>query len=329
MTKYIQRLEAIRIQRRYINAYYNIGEEVEPDEDDEDGPLDNEGAQTVGHTEGMETEEYSDADPSSVSYPQQWVHTVKTPTRCSVLGKNLMRNYGTTELFPSIVQCLSSKFHARPEDIRLSPNDLFDVWHRLYLHHDTLPFSPLEPARRDVIRVRPMVLNKELKVTQAGLFDTALVLDSAVQERPRTNSPQKFGISRYRAARVRAIFTLPDHLKDIHNGQLAYLELFTPFPASVSPFHQMSVTRTDLRPNGTRRTAVVPITDIVLACHLAPQFHRLNGETKLTASSDLLSTTTHFYLNHYYSHYIYQFMSHWRRKSSEQRERLNQLYVRE
>jgi hypothetical protein len=84
----------------------------------------------------------------------------------------------------------------------------------------------------------------------------------------------------------------------------------------------MHVTGPDRRTNGNRRTAVIPVSSIAFAAHLAPQFHKLDSDLMLSASIDILGVAQHFFLNHYYSHHIYLFMMHWRRKLQEQRDRL-------
>lgn len=65
---------------------------------------------------------------------------------------------------------------------------------------------------------------------------------------------------------------------------------------------------------GKRRTLVVLITDIILACHLAPKFSLLDPELQLTAQLDLLNISKNFFLNHYYNHHFYLLMNHWRRR---------------
>jgi hypothetical protein len=115
----------------------------------------------------------------------------------------------------------------------------------------------------------------------------------------------------YRAGRVRALFTLPAHLSHYYPGQLAYLELFTSFDGGTSPFHGLKPTRSDFTSSGQRRTLVVPVTDIFLACHLSPNFSRLDPEVKLDARTDLFAISKSFWFNHFYSHYMYLLVRYW------------------
>ncbi|KAJ1303019.1 hypothetical protein OPQ81_011220 [Rhizoctonia solani] len=320
MTKYLQWLDAIRIQCHYMDSYFGVELDPDPDNQDEGEHVDD-GTEREGGVELQHTNEsqigYSEGDPYSVAYPEAKVHVAKTPTRRRVKGSELVQVYGAKDLLANAARYLTRRFQAQPGNFGLKPNEEFDVWHRVYLHHEPLPFSPLERPRRDVVRATPPNLNttREFEV-KAGVFDTALMLDSAVSER-------------YRAARVRAIFSLPARLKQQYDGPLAYVELFTPLTHSVSPFHGMHVTSPDMRANGSRRTAVIPISSIAFACHLAPQFHKLDPDLRLSASLDLLGTARHFFLNHYYSHHIYLFVIHWRRKLQEQRERLAEFVNRD
>ncbi|KAJ1309298.1 hypothetical protein OPQ81_004960 [Rhizoctonia solani] len=315
MTKYLQRLDAIRIQRHYMDSYFGVELDPDPDNQDEgehvDDGTEREGGVELQHTNKSQIG-YSKGDLYSVAYPEAKVHVAKTPTRRRVKGSELVQVYGAKDLLANTARYLTRRFQAQPGNFGLKPNEEFDVWHRVYLHHEPLPFSPLERPR-----------------LKAGVFDTALVLDSAVSERVNDRNPEHFGIRRYRAARVRAIFSLPARLKQQYDGPLAYVELFTPLTHSVSPFHGMHVTSPDMRANGSRRTAVIPISSIAFACHLAPQFHKLDPDLRLSASLDLLGTARHFFLNHYYSHHIYLFVIHWRRKLQEQRERLAEFVNRD
>ncbi|KAG8729453.1 hypothetical protein FRC10_003907, partial [Ceratobasidium sp. 414] len=71
-----------------------------------------------------------------------------------------------------------------------------------------------------------------------------------------------------------------------------------------------------------RHTLVIPVSDIFLACHLVPKFHMLDKELKLTAYTDLFALSNNFWLNHYYNHYFYQLVQHWRRHRPRKMDRL-------
>lgn len=69
----------------------------------------------------------------------------------------------------------------------------------------------------------------------------------------------------------------------------------------------------DLCSDNTRRVLVVPISDIVLACHVTPQFSHLHPNLVLTRHLDLLAIADQLFLNHYYNHHFFLLVNHWRR----------------
>ncbi|KAG8751354.1 hypothetical protein FRC11_009490 [Ceratobasidium sp. 423] len=129
----------------------------------------------------------------------------------------------------------------------------------------------------------------------------------------------------YRASCVRALFMLPTHLSFFYSGQLTYIQLFTPFDAHTSPYTKLHSTRPDFNSRGLRWTLVIPISDIVFACHLVPKFHMLDPELELHAHTDLLADSRYFWLNHYYNHHFYRLIQHWQRRRPGLQERLQNL----
>ncbi|KAG9090344.1 hypothetical protein FS749_000623 [Ceratobasidium sp. UAMH 11750] len=192
-----------------------------------------------------------------------------------------VNNYGNRRLPPNF---LPTAYHEYP------------VWHRLYLRHEVLPFDPDWP-RRDVIRARLADEDRECA------FDTALIL----------NDRDKFGLHRYRASRVHAIFALPSSFQYLCSDPLVYVELFSPFSTSTSSHHRMHSLSHLRYFDGKRRAAVLSVFDLAAACHLAPQFKRLDPELDLSLLPDLLTVSQYFFLNHYYNRYMYHLVNHWRR----------------
>jgi hypothetical protein len=119
----------------------------------------------------------------------------------------------------------------------------------------------------------------------------------------------------YRAGRVRAIFTLPDHLTWIHSGPLVYIQLFNTFSYAASPFSRLNRVSATFSGDGKRQSAVIPITDLALACHIAPQFGVLEeNDTPLASQIDLLDVGRRFFYNPYYNYYSYLLAEHWRKR---------------
>ncbi|CAE6534652.1 unnamed protein product [Rhizoctonia solani] len=191
----------------------------------------------------------------------------------------------------------------------------------------------VQPVRSAIdVRASAPVLAAGGRVKKAAVWDVAMYLEKPNRLHSSEDIYEKHGIERfpapgvwllgYRAGRVRALFTLPEHLRFYYPGQLAYLELFTPFDASAPPFTKLHSTKPDYDSKGVRRTLVVPVTDIIFATHLVPKFHMLNEEIEINQYVDLLDLGRNFWLNHYYNHHFYQFIQHWRHRRPGLQERL-------
>ncbi|KAG9094153.1 hypothetical protein FRC06_011108, partial [Ceratobasidium sp. 370] len=252
--------------------------------------------------------------PDTTYYPNPWLRMAKTPTKPNLRLKDVSHDYGATDLIPAITDFLVNRAAIPRHDTLLSDYSRINVWHRLHLHHDRLPFAPLEPLRRDIVRASPTTLDAAGRVRTAGVWDTVLFKERPNRPAHARDAPEKHGIRRYRPGRVRALFSLPAHIRYYYPGQLAYLELFSAIDAGVSSFHSLNSTRVELAPSGRRRTLVVPVSDIVLACHLSPKFHMLDKELELNSQTDLFVISKHFWINHFYSHHMYHVVRHWRKQ---------------
>ncbi|KAG9105542.1 hypothetical protein FRC07_009202, partial [Ceratobasidium sp. 392] len=93
--------------------------------------------------------------------------------------------------------------------------------------------------------------------------------------------------------------------------ELVYLELFSTFNVNPAPSHLLHTT-SHAGPTRDRQYLVVPIEDVVLGCHLAPNFRHVGRNIQLDSHVDLLSDTRHFFFNHYYNLYTFQLMQYWR-----------------
>ncbi|KAF8754469.1 Zn-finger protein [Rhizoctonia solani] len=181
-------------------------------------------------------------------------------------------------------------------------------------------------THRDVVRASAPEVSPSGRVRRAGVWDVALYVEKPTACPTTTGSfsdtNEKHGIHRYRAGRVRALFTLPAHLRFYYSGELAYLELFESFDVSASPFTKLYSTRPDFDSKGLRQTLVIPVTDIVFATHLVPKFHTIENQLELNRYVDLLDTRGNFWLNHYYNHHFYQYIQYWRRHRPRLQDRL-------
>ncbi|QRV89046.1 hypothetical protein RhiJN_17064 [Ceratobasidium sp. AG-Ba] len=231
-----------------------------------------------------------------VVYPNPTLSIALKPTVSRVRGLDLISKYGATNIVPAL-QTYLKKHGTRqlPTDFLPTAYHEYPVWHRLYLRHDALPFDPEWP-RRDVIRARPMTSDQE------SAFDVALLL----------HDREKFGIHRYRAGRVRAIFSLPSSFHYLCSHPLVYVELFTPFSHSISPYNGLYSLSHSRYFDGKRRAAIVSAFDIAAACHLAPRFERLDPDFDFSLFPDMLNASRYFWFNHYYNRFIFRLTEHWR-----------------
>lgn len=74
----------------------------------------------------------------------------------------------------------------------------------------------------------------------------------------------------------------------------------------------MYTTSRQLTPEGKQESLVIPLDDVVAACHIAPQFKQLGDEFAFHLHPDLLSYARRFYFNHYSNHFIFGLVEHWR-----------------
>ncbi|KAG8700650.1 hypothetical protein FRC08_004577 [Ceratobasidium sp. 394] len=316
MIKYVQRLEAMQIQRTAIDEVYGEREgadeaEIEAarrfiEEEEEgkgggDGVGVGEGGVGVGeHDFGAEDD--SDEEPVEIEsaesairheptchYPGPTITIARVPTVRHVPGHVLISSYCAPDLIRGIQSFLSRKTGQAPI---LLPSDQFDVWHKATLRHPSLPFAPGEPCHRDVIHVHPVARDKAGRITDVGVFDTGLF----------TTSRNAFRIARFRAGRVRAIFALPPRLRGLYPDPLVYLDVYSPFTLDATDSHHLyQTTRAHSNRDRVQDSIVLPLHCLAMACHLAPDF-----------SSRPSFDRTHF-LNEFYNHFTYLWMVYWHR----------------
>ncbi|KAF8604766.1 hypothetical protein BDV93DRAFT_440104 [Ceratobasidium sp. AG-I] len=307
MAKYIQRQEAIRIHRAYLNEWLGLSRD--------ECPIEREYRYEGGRDEDIE----SGGSSNSVVYPNPRRQLAKRPSNPKSTVRDLIEKHGASNITSEIKSFLRRRHGIPADDILISPNNHVKVWNKLYLHHEPLPFAPFDPPRRDVVRASPPVLDPRSRTTKKAVWDIALFREKP--NRLRKFSPTFLLIP----GRVHALFTLPGHISHMHSGQLAYVEVFKAFDASFSQFSGMHSTRPDYDSRGRRRTLVIPVSDIDLACHLVPKFHKLDPALQILPGMDLFPHSNYFWLNHFYNHYFYQLVQHWQRRRPTLRDRLLRL----
>ncbi|KAG8779955.1 hypothetical protein FRC12_023654 [Ceratobasidium sp. 428] len=238
------------------------------------------------------------ADPPLYHPVPEYVIT-KTPTVSNVSLDYLAEEHGATKLLTSLRTFVKrvrpgTRRHDIPSDIKLN------VWSRVRLVHSPAPFKPSEGPTLNVMRAWPEKVDVFERVSRPPRFDTVLVL----------TDPGNSGIHRYRVARVRAIFEIPDRY-DLYKGELVYVEMFNEIPPRPeAPIGLFTSTRSIQ--SGSRITAVFPLSKIRLTCHLAPRYRTFNIQPdEILYHSDVLQLCETFFINVFASYFWYELIRHW------------------
>ncbi|KAG8690080.1 hypothetical protein FRC08_010676, partial [Ceratobasidium sp. 394] len=167
---YIRHLDVIRIQCAYIDECFgecavNDGKGDDNDNKEED---DDEGEERMD----VETAE----EKPNPAYPQPTLSMAVRPTHPHLSGHQLISTYSATDLIHSLTHFLKplAACEAGLKPLVLA-SDVFDIWHKITLCHESPSFAPDEPPRRNIIRIRPPSQD-EHSCRLPGLFDTALFI---------------------------------------------------------------------------------------------------------------------------------------------------------
>ncbi|KAF8605766.1 hypothetical protein BDV93DRAFT_506416 [Ceratobasidium sp. AG-I] len=82
------------------------------------------------------------------------------PAGSDVFKQEVMDKYSASNLMSEITKFLVREKGVKSHDVLISCHNHVDVWHKLYLHHNPLPFVPFDPTRRDVVGTSAPVLDK-------------------------------------------------------------------------------------------------------------------------------------------------------------------------
>ncbi|KAG8734965.1 hypothetical protein FRC10_011151 [Ceratobasidium sp. 414] len=164
MVSYVRRLEALEIQRVFLEEYSGepfeiLIEDMYLDGDDKDeGEGEVDGDSTHSDEDCSDDEDSDEADrvevstpaklaESGIHYPRPKISIARELTAPQVPGHVIISSYGTS--------------------------DFIRVLHRFLLHKTTLPPGD-QPCHCDVIRAHPPVRDATGRVLQPSVFDTAL-----------------------------------------------------------------------------------------------------------------------------------------------------------
>ncbi|KAG9078330.1 hypothetical protein FS749_009688 [Ceratobasidium sp. UAMH 11750] len=325
MVAYARWLKALEIQHAFLKEYYGepFGVDIEDvylaGDDEESEGISEGGQDVVGSSGGIEGDNDEDGDEDDsddedgvkvsalaksaepeIHYPRPRISIARRPTVPRVSGHVIIASYGASDFIRSVRRFLTLKNVLPPgKRLILLPSDHFPVWHKAVLNHAPLPFALNQPCHRDVIRAHPLVRDDAGRVRKPGVFNTALF---AVNH-------SELGLQRYRAGRVRTIFSLPPRLVHLYTSPLVYLDVFTPFQRNDTTSHRLYQT------SQAPVSMVLPLSCLVLACHLPPDFSSVLMPVQNPDSSRTVLATEKVFFNDFYNHHAYQLMAHWRRVS--------------
>ena len=170
----------------------------------------------------------------------------------------------------------------------------------------------------DSVQVRPAQTDLRGRIIPAR-FDTVLVCEGQYSTHPNKGKPFHINedlsditdcYSGDQIAQVRVVFKIPDNVIDIvfpsvdvtPPNHLAYVEWFTPLPATRDPVnHMYKVSR--MFQNSERHTSIIPVETILCSVHLFP---RLSSNTPHDwDSSSVLEHCQSFYVNPFCSRNSY------------------------
>ncbi|KAG8710720.1 hypothetical protein FRC08_016800 [Ceratobasidium sp. 394] len=135
LVDYIRRLDAIRIQRAFIDECFGeraIDDSEEDDDDNEEEEDDDEGEERVE----VETAEEK-LDPA---YPRPTLSVAVWPTHPRLSGHDLITAYGATALIRSLTRFLKPLARDTGFNPVVLPSDTFDTWHKITFCHDVVTY---------------------------------------------------------------------------------------------------------------------------------------------------------------------------------------------
>lgn len=233
-------------------------------------------------------------------HPVPTIKAAKAPTSKRVKISDLVESHDATELESSLRSFLR-KENQGPLTTGVSLDSRVSVWSRVRLIHSPPPFKPSEGPHISVIRAQPAKLDKFERITRPARFDTVMIL----------MNPEKHGVHRYRAGRVRVIFELERDVWGLRGEKLAYVEMFNEMSRQPEEKVGLFTTTRSLVGEHKRQCAVVYLSSIRMTCHLVPKYRIFRTEAPLTIYSDVLQLCPTFYFNIYATYFLYELVRHW------------------
>ena len=301
MTVWLGRQEAVARFRAYLDYIITL--------DPSHGkPPDDETDQLQVEDNDMDMDELEPAHLSSTPT----ISLAKTPAYPHTDLNSLTSKFKATNFLPALSTYIRRLIPPPARPILPNHVDHFDVYKRMTI---VQPPNPAARLLRSVDRVRatPSVPGKRGSKPVPAHFDIVLFQATDVNGNQHTKGTSLEGMLLFinvpvasnqddlmiglRVAQLRAIFTVPEHLKHpLLPNKLAYVELFTPFRAPHPDSGLFPVSRASR--NNASVSEIIPLDSIVSSCHLIPRFGTKFYPAKWD-SDNALEDCNSFFLNKY------------------------------
>ncbi|KAG0698877.1 hypothetical protein DFH29DRAFT_1016884 [Suillus ampliporus] len=146
----------------------------------------------------------------------------------------------------------------------------------------------------DSIHARPHYTALRVNDVVPARFDIALINDG---------TGSSVGVKGFRIGQIHVVFSMPPSAiqflfppENQPPKHLAYVEWFTPFPATPDPRHSMYKIRWFIR-SGERVTSIIPVSNITCSVHLVPKFGAI--APRHWTSNNVLEECNTFFVNCY------------------------------
>ncbi|EPQ54137.1 hypothetical protein GLOTRDRAFT_44196 [Gloeophyllum trabeum ATCC 11539] len=234
------------------------------------------------------------------------IRMARHPTLKAVPLMRMRKDYGARFFVDAFARFVAQYNHPSftPTQVEDAAGDVFlpfqtlPVFHMIKFTNEDLLRVGSAVETLDAVHVRPAKSDPRGRPVPAR-FDTVLV---------NLGSGKELGLTGYRVAQVRVVFTLPPRAiaalfpRRQPPKHLAYVEWFTPFSRSPEPNSRLNKVSRSVR-NSDRLASVIPVLQIRRSVHLYPKWGP--SVPRDWSSSTVLDDAVVFYVNPFVDRHSY------------------------